>query len=181
MSGPCLGEALTALVDGALSHAERERVHAHLAGCAACRAEVDALRAVKARLARLSSAPAPPDRLTAALLDLAVPGVEPAARPGPRVAGPVRPGNRVDAAAASSRPPGRGADRGRRRLRRTSTVGGGLLALGVGAALLLGGPGTAPASTPVDPGSDAFVADFASTTSGVPAARTAGAATAFPR
>lgn len=178
MSRPCLGEALTALVDGALSHAERERVHAHLARCAECRAEVDVQRALKARLVRLSAAPPPPERLTAALLGLAVPGVEPAVRPGPPLAGPVRPAGRT---AAFTGPAGRGADRARRRLRRTSTVGGGLLALGVGAALLLGGPAGAPASTPVDPGSDAFVADFASTTSGVPVARTAGSATSLPR
>jgi anti-sigma factor RsiW len=175
MTRPCLGEALTALVDGALSGAERERAHAHLARCGACRTEVEQLRALKARLAAASAPPAAPAALTAALLGLAVPGVEPAARPGPLATGPVRPAGRpVPVASAPTRPAARRADRSRHRLRRTGTVGTGLLALGVGAALLLGSPGAAPASTPVDPGSDAFVADFASTTGGVPVADRAG-------
>ena len=48
MTRACLGELLTALVDGALSHAERERALAHLTGCAGCREEVEAQRALKA-------------------------------------------------------------------------------------------------------------------------------------
>jgi anti-sigma factor RsiW len=175
MSRPCLGDALSALVDGALGDAERDRVHVHLAGCTACRAEVEQLRALKARLSAAGQQPAPPPRLCAALLGLAVPGVEPAARPGPLVRGPVRPGGRPAAPAAPTHPAGRRVDRARSRLRRTGTVGTGLVALGVGAALLLGGPGGGAASTPVDPGSDAFVADFADTTGGVPVTARAGA------
>jgi anti-sigma factor RsiW len=51
-----LAEQRSALVDGALNDADRERVLAHLVGCAACRAEVAELR----RLRRLLSAGAPP-------------------------------------------------------------------------------------------------------------------------
>ncbi|NVI87128.1 anti-sigma factor, partial [Actinomadura sp. BRA 177] len=54
----CLGERLTALVDDELGHEERDRVLAHLAGCAQCRAEVAGLRRLKGRLRGLSGLPA---------------------------------------------------------------------------------------------------------------------------
>ncbi|KAB2367651.1 MULTISPECIES: anti-sigma factor family protein [Actinomadura] len=54
----CLGERLTALIDDELDPAERDRVLAHLAGCAACRAEADELRRVKGRLRGLNALPA---------------------------------------------------------------------------------------------------------------------------
>ncbi|GAA4382678.1 hypothetical protein GCM10023088_48520 [Actinomadura verrucosospora] len=54
----CLGERLTALVDGELGDEERERAHAHLAGCARCREEADQLRRLKGRLRGLSELPA---------------------------------------------------------------------------------------------------------------------------
>jgi hypothetical protein len=47
---------LSAFIDGALDAAAAAKVEAHLSQCAACRAEVDALRAVKASL---QSLPAP--------------------------------------------------------------------------------------------------------------------------
>ncbi|HWG93290.1 MAG TPA: zf-HC2 domain-containing protein [Mycobacteriales bacterium] len=184
MSRPCLGERLTALVDGALGHDERERVHAHLAGCPVCRAELDAQRALKARLAGLAAAaPAPPPSLLAALQGLAVPGADPLAphpAPVPRPAAVGAP----PAARAAVRPgaPRTAAGPGRaplRRLRR-ATVGSGLAALGVGAVLALGSGGATSASTPVDPGSPSFVVDFVSTTSVVPLADPAGAAPAVP-
>ncbi|GAB2811222.1 hypothetical protein GCM10022221_05830 [Actinocorallia aurea] len=52
----CLGERLTALVDGELDHAERDRAQAHLVLCAECRAEAEALRSVKRRLGALGGA-----------------------------------------------------------------------------------------------------------------------------
>ncbi|WP_205718664.1 anti-sigma factor [Actinomadura sp. WMMA1423] len=54
----CLGERLTALVDGELGDEERERAHAHLAVCAGCREEADQLRKLKGRLRGLSELPA---------------------------------------------------------------------------------------------------------------------------
>ncbi|WP_242901078.1 anti-sigma factor family protein [Actinomadura terrae] len=54
----CLGERLTALVDGELGHEERDRALAHLASCARCRAEADELRQIKGRLRGLSRLPA---------------------------------------------------------------------------------------------------------------------------
>lgn len=53
-----LGDRLAALVDGELGHDSRERVLAHLATCARCKAEADAQRTLKSVFA--SAAPPPP-------------------------------------------------------------------------------------------------------------------------
>ncbi|MFI6104413.1 anti-sigma factor family protein [Streptomyces sp. NPDC051310] len=53
-----LGDRLAALVDGELGHDARERVLAHLATCAKCKAEADAQRRVKSVFAQ--AAPPPP-------------------------------------------------------------------------------------------------------------------------
>ena len=82
-----LGRRLTALIDGELSAAERDRVHAHLAGCAACRAEAKELRELKKRIRGLSDLAAG-DALTARLIAIAGPGCDPVPLPG-RPAGAV--------------------------------------------------------------------------------------------
>jgi anti-sigma factor RsiW len=80
-----LGDRLSALVDGELSHDERDRVHAHLASCQDCRAEAAALRALKRRVGALGDA-AMDARVLARLFALAEPGepvpVRPRAFPG---------------------------------------------------------------------------------------------------
>lgn len=53
-----LGHRLSALIDGELGHAQRERVLAHLAKCAECRQEAAALRMLKQRMHGLSEATA---------------------------------------------------------------------------------------------------------------------------
>ncbi|SDK92936.1 zf-HC2 domain-containing protein [Streptomyces indicus] len=53
-----LGDRLAALVDGELGHDSRERVLAHLATCAKCKAEADAQRRLKTFFAEV--APPPP-------------------------------------------------------------------------------------------------------------------------
>ncbi|MFD7263449.1 zf-HC2 domain-containing protein [Streptomyces sp. NPDC059874] len=58
-----LGDRLAALVDGELNHDARERVLAHLATCAKCKAEADAQRRLKSMF--VESAPPP---LSAGLL-----------------------------------------------------------------------------------------------------------------
>ncbi|OEJ33594.1 anti-sigma factor family protein [Streptomyces subrutilus] len=58
-----LGDRLAALVDGELNHDARERVLAHLATCAKCKAEADAQRRLKTMF--VESAPPP---LSAGLL-----------------------------------------------------------------------------------------------------------------
>ncbi|MGK5555949.1 anti-sigma factor family protein, partial [Actinomadura kijaniata] len=78
----CLGERLTALVDGELGHEERELALAHLAFCDRCRKEADALRRLKSRLRGLSDLPAaegadttPTGDFMARLMALGEPGV----------------------------------------------------------------------------------------------------------
>ncbi len=69
-----LGDRLSALVDGELSGAERDRAYAHLAGCAHCRAEAAQLRALKRKLRSLvAGAPAEAD-LTRRLISMTGPG-----------------------------------------------------------------------------------------------------------
>lgn len=178
MSGCCSGELLTALVDDALAHPERDRVLRHLAGCTRCRAEVEQLRRLKARLSGLSrSTPPPPPDLVEQLRSLAAPGADPMRVPAAGPAAPVSPRTPVRPGGAA-RPPRAPAHR---RARRRTGVVGGVVAAGAVVALLAGGPSTRPASTPVDPGSDAFVVDFVSTTGGVPLADPAGAAVSLPR
>ena len=152
MSG-CLGDVAAALVDGELDHHQRERAQAHLLHCPACRAEVEQLRAVKARLTALG-APAVPDALTARLLALPAPGA-PVPAPAPVAGTPVRP--RRDHPV-----------RGRRHALRRRTALAGSLGLGVvAAALALGGPQGA-ATTPVDPGTDVFVVQHVDSTGEAP-------------
>ena len=45
-----LGDRLSALIDGELDGAERDRAHAHLASCEQCRTEAAELRALKRKL-----------------------------------------------------------------------------------------------------------------------------------
>ncbi|MFE0582447.1 MULTISPECIES: zf-HC2 domain-containing protein [unclassified Streptomyces] len=85
-----LGDRLAALVDGELKHDARERVLAHLATCARCKAEADAQRRLKTMF--VESAPPP---LSAGLLA--------------RLQG--LPGGGLDAPAGPVAPPGPGADR----------------------------------------------------------------------
>lgn len=80
-----LGERASALIDGELRHAERERALAHLTICADCRAEVESIRALKSRLRSLDRPSIPVD-LTLSLLRMSEPGgpVPPRERPFPR-------------------------------------------------------------------------------------------------
>jgi anti-sigma factor RsiW len=135
-AGPCLGDLVAALVDGELDHAGRERAQRHLAHCATCRAEVEAQRRLKSRMRALGvDAPMAVDALTARLLRVAL---EPTAE--------------VPAA-------GRTRPRAQRQAALSATA---LVLLGVGAAFVLGGgPGRERPTTLLDPGADAFVADFA--------------------
>ena len=165
MSKGCLGEVAAALVDGELDHAARERAQRHLAHCATCRAEVEAHRSLKARLARLSSdAPAPDQALTDRLLALSTARTD-SVSPGPSA--PVRPVTlRPAAGPAGRRPPGRRPSGRRGTLRRRAAVGSAVAALGV-VALALGSPASTR-TTPVDPATDRFVVQHVDTTSEVP-------------
>ncbi|MCL7430247.1 zf-HC2 domain-containing protein [Streptomyces sp. YS415] len=69
-----LGDRLSALVDGELGHDSRERVLAHLATCAKCKAEADAQRRLKNVFAE--AAPPPPSESFLARLQ-GLPGGDP--------------------------------------------------------------------------------------------------------
>lgn len=64
-------------VDDALPAAERAPIEAHLADCAACRAEVAALRALHAALATLEPLPMPVDLTPRVLAQVAAPVAPP--------------------------------------------------------------------------------------------------------
>ncbi|MFC0037620.1 anti-sigma factor family protein [Actinomadura rayongensis] len=157
----CLGERLTALVDGELDAEERERAHAHLARCADCRAEAEVLRGLKNRLRGLAApdaGDAPSGDFLARLNGLAEPA--PACGPvrAPRPARPVRPrdtrprdNRRSDNRRGDGRPGGRpGTPADRRNTRRTVVaVGAATLFLGLGGgAYIAGGRQNAPQVSP---------------------------------
>jgi anti-sigma factor RsiW len=102
-----LGERLSALVDGELTGAERDRASAHLAGCAQCRAEVKQLRALKHKLRSLMDGAPAEAAMTRRLISMTGPGgplpprrrllrVLPGGRPepGPGLRALTRPGTR---------------------------------------------------------------------------------------
>lgn len=136
-----LGPAATGFVDGELDHSQRDEVLAHLTHCASCRSEVSALRLLKSSL-RGTQGPAMPSDLSHRLL--AASGLPAVSVPRP-----------------SRRP------RGHRRLRRTA-AGGAFLVIGVGGALSLAGPPPSAPAAKVDPASQRFVMDHATTAGEVP-------------
>jgi negative regulator of sigma E activity len=72
--GPCaeLAESRSAYVDGALDDAGREKLLAHLVGCAECRRDVDELRNIRDLLSQARGTPAPTaDDLSARLVSIA--------------------------------------------------------------------------------------------------------------
>src|SRR5436190_2176449 len=99
-----LGDRLSALVDGELGGAERDRAHAHLAACEQCRTEAAELRALKRKLRGLMDGAPSEAAMTSRLIAMTGPGgpMPPRRRllrvvPGRRPAsGPVasRPGSR---------------------------------------------------------------------------------------
>ena len=75
-----LGQRLSALIDGELSGAERDRVLAHVARCDGCRQEAAALRALKQRMHSLGEAMAD-TALTGRLMAMAASGESGDAQP----------------------------------------------------------------------------------------------------
>lgn len=89
-----LGDRLSALIDGELDGAERDRAYAHLAGCEQCRTEAAELRALKHKLSTLLSRAPAEAAMTRRLIAMTGPGgpLPPRRRllrlaPGPRAAG----------------------------------------------------------------------------------------------
>lgn len=155
-----LGERLTALVDGELSHDERDRALAHLAACAECRAEADMLRRLKGRLRGLGSpaGAAPPMDLVGRLYALSEPGPTSGSLSG----GSRRPGD--------NRPRGRSRAAGRRRVPRARYLLAGaatVAVLGVGTASFAAG-GQQGRLPQVSPSLQQFAVEHALTSGEVP-------------
>ena len=136
-----LGERLSALIDGELSHQQRERVLAHLAHCGPCRQEAAALRTLKQRMHALGEATA-----DTALTDrlIAVAGV----------AGPAPWGRRPRLAGRRSMP---GAPRRRWPVRSIAVAGLTLAGFGVPAAAFLAGGGQQEPGPSVTPAIDNYM------------------------
>jgi len=137
-----LGRWLSAQIDGELDGVERDRVLNHIAGCAACREEVNELRALKRRMTALGDS-AGNTALANRLMELARSDVDPVVRSSwaaraPAVTGARQPWLSWRVA--------------------TGSAGSALLALGV-IAFMLGGGGTSTQERPVpkvSPAVDAY-------------------------
>lgn len=147
-----LGERLSALIDGELSDAQRERVLSHLARCEPCREEAAALRLIKRRMNALGDATAA-GALNWRLIALAASG-----GPSAGSSGHGRPGW------------GRGAQRARM-ARPLLLAGGAAVAaagLSLSAAAFLAGGNPPPRGPRVVPALDVFMVQHAITTGDVP-------------
>jgi anti-sigma factor RsiW len=152
-----LGDRLSALVDGELDGAERDRAYAHLAGCEQCRAEAAELRALKRRLSTLLSGAPAEAAMTRRLIAMTGPG------------GPLPPRRRVlrlaPAARRETRRPG---SRGpvRRRYLLLGTVS---LVVGLGTAAFTAGGGSGATPGPrITPPVEMYSVEHAITTGEVP-------------
>jgi anti-sigma factor RsiW len=160
-----LGSRLSALVDGELGGAERDRAYAHLAGCERCRAEAAELRALKKKLRGLVTGPPAEAEMTRRLLALT--GTQrAAASPGP---GGLPRRRRLRARPRSGparRPPPRPANPRRRRYLVLGTVSL-VVALGT-AAFTAGGGGAASPGPRITPPVEMYSIEHAITTGEVP-------------
>jgi anti-sigma factor RsiW len=159
-----LGDRLSALVDGELDGAERDRAHAHLASCEQCRAEAADLRQLKQQLRTLMTGAPAEAAMTSRLIALTGPG-------GPM---PVRhrllrilPGRRPEAGWVPSRP----GDRRPRSAHRRRYLMFGTVSLVVGlgtAAFTAGGGGDATPGPRITPSVEMYSVEHAITTGEVP-------------
>ncbi len=152
-----LGPRISALVDGELGHAARDRALAHVAHCSACRAILESERAVK-ELLGAAGAPAPPAGVLASLQALASPGnpVPPRSRSMPQ--GPVVPllpapgraprGARTDARRPTAGRSARGAARRSVRARYAAVGALSVAGLVLGTAFAAGAPRQTPTVVP---------------------------------
>jgi anti-sigma factor RsiW len=170
----CLGERLTALVDGELGHEERDRALAHLAGCARCRAEADGLRRLKRRLRGLSDLPPadgaddlPSGDFLARLRDLGrTAGTPRGAVPRPPFEPPQGSPSLLPVGGRPPAPPGPPGSVRRQPRRRYLAVGAATLFFGFGAAsYVAGGEEDTPT---VNPAFDRFTVEHALTSGDVP-------------
>ena len=153
-----LGDRLSALVDGELDGAERDRAYAHLASCEQCRAEAAELRALKQKLSTLLPGAPAEAAMTRRLIAMTGPG------------GPLPPRRRLLRLAAPTarqetrRPGPRGPAR-----RRYLLLGTVSLVVGLGtAAFTAGGTGPGAPGPRITPPVEMYSVEHAITTGEVP-------------
>jgi anti-sigma factor RsiW len=159
-----LGDRLSALVDGELDGAERDRAYAHLASCEQCRTEAAELRVLKQKLSTLIAGAPAEAAMTKRLIAMTGPG-----GPMPPRRGLLRvaPGPRREATRASRRPGARGSRSARRR--RYLMLGAVSLVVGLGtAAFSAGGGGEAVPGPRITPAVEMYSVEHAITTGQVP-------------
>jgi anti-sigma factor RsiW len=173
-----LGDRLSALVDGELDGAERDRAHAHLASCAQCRTEAAELRALKQKLRGLTLDAPSEAAMTRRLVAMAGPG-------GPLPSRRRLPRSRTTTASqrattASQRAVNKGGPHrggpprsGRRRRQVVLSAIGLVIGLGTAAFTVGGGGGAAPGPK-ITPQVEIYSVEHAITTGEVPFADTSG-------
>ncbi|MDQ1687554.1 MAG: hypothetical protein QOK42_529 [Frankiaceae bacterium] len=154
-----LGPRLSAFIDGELSHADRDRVLAHLTHCAECRGVVEAERQVKSRLSGLGQ-PEPPATLLAKLHGL------PAPTGGGMATRPSAAARRPDTLGGRRRPRRSPRPLGGHRLRRAAVGASAVVAVALSAAFAVGGADQG--GTTVRPQVDQFTVEHASVSGTVP-------------
>ena len=159
-----LGDRLSALVDGELDGAERDRAYAHLASCEQCRTEAAELRALKQKLSTLLSRAPAEAAMTRRLIAMTGPGgpLPPRRRllrlaPGPRPAG------RRETRRETRRPGPRGPVR-----RRYLVLGAVSLVVGLSTAAFTAGGGEATPGPRITPPVEMYSVEHAITTGEVP-------------
>jgi anti-sigma factor RsiW len=166
-----LGDRLSALVDGELDGAERDRAHAHLASCEPCRAEAAELRALKQTLHTLGSDAPAEAAMTSRLVALTGPGGPMPARHG-RLRGVSgrRSGRRgMGSMRALTRPQTRLPSRPRAGRRRTLMLGTVTLMVGLSTvAFTVGGGSDAVPGPRITPPVEMYSVEHAITTGEVP-------------
>jgi anti-sigma factor RsiW len=155
-----LGDRLSALIDGELDGAERDRAYAHLASCEQCRTEAADLRALKRKLSTLLSRAPAEAAMTRRLIAMTGPGGPlPPRRRLPRLA----PGPRAAGRRETRRPGPRGPVR-----RRYLVFGAMSLVVGLGMAAFTAGGGEATPGPRITPPVEMYSVEHAITTGQVP-------------
>ncbi|MET9270846.1 zf-HC2 domain-containing protein [Kribbella sp. NPDC003557] len=165
-------DKLSAVVDGQLDHDSREKVLSHLVGCDTCRAEVDAQRRLKARMAALET-PDPSTDLMQRLMGVSSFSTEPREEVRPVVTPvslfPQRSAFPAGRSTGGTRP---GVARGTRSRRRAGVLGAAGSAAAVasllGTAFVVGDPARSEQPPTLQPPVASFSSDHASTSSGAP-------------
>lgn len=170
-----LGDRLSALVDGELDGAERDRAHAHLAGCEQCRTEAAELRTLKQQLGTLTSGAPAEAAMTRRLIAMTGPG---GPMPPRRKLLRVVPGQRPSTGRVPSRADARGPrsrwshsswPHGSGRRRRYLMLGTVSLVVGLGTvAFTAGGGGDAVPGPRITPPVEMYSVEHAITTGEVP-------------